>query len=256
MFKKGFLLSALLLAVILPASAFGQSPAEKDAQSLLSAFMSYTDLRMRSVLQSLEILAATSEVRSGKWENMKGLLELYQKSDGRLIVWYVLPDGTYYTVDKGRMDVKLNDRSYFADLMAGKKIVGSLVVSRSTGQRSAVTAIPIREGDKVVGGVGVSLFLDQFAEEIGSVLHLRPDMSFFALAPDGRTTLHPKTERHFLDPREQGSESLKKAVNEMLAQETGESTYLFDNVEKKAIYRTSPLTQWKFAVIYRVTPQK
>jgi len=256
MVRKWFLWCAILCTIIIPEICIAQFSAEKDAKSLLSAFMSYTDLRMRSVHQSLEILASTTEVKSGKWENMRGLLEIYEKSDGKLVVWYVLPDGKYYTVDKGLMDVKLSDRSYFADLMAGKNIVGSLVVSKSTGQRSAVIAIPIKEGDKVVAGIGVSLFLDELSEEIGSVLSLRPDAAFFALAPNGQTTLHLKTDRHFLDPRELGSETLKRTANEMLSKNAGESTYFFDNVNKKAIYRTSPLLQWKFAITFNVVPQK
>jgi hypothetical protein len=256
MAKKGFLLGVVLFVVILPVLASDQSVADKDAQSLLSAFVSYTDLRMRSVQQSLELLAATAEVKSGKWEAMKGLLEVCQKSDGKLIVWYVLPDGTYYTVDKGLMDVKLSDRSYFADLMAGKKITGSLVVSKSTGQRSAVIAVPIEEGGKVVGAIGISLFLDRLSEDIGAALRLRPDVAFFALAPNGQTTLHTKTDRHFLDPRELGSETLKTAVNEMLSKEAGESTYFFDNVTKQVIYRTSPLTQWKVAITFNAAGQK
>lgn len=256
MVRKWFLCSAILCTIIIPEICIAQLSAEKDAQSLLSAFMSYTDLRIRSVQQILEILASTTEVKSGKWENMKGLLEIYEKSDVNLVVWYVLPDGRYYTVDKGLMDVKLSDRSYFADLMAGKKIIGSLVVSKSTGQRSAVTAIPIKDGDKVVAGIGVSLFLDKLSEEIGSVLNLRSDVAFFALAPNGQTTLHLKMDRHFLDPREMGSETLKRTANEMLSKDIGESTYFFDNVSKKAIYKASSLTQWKFAITINVVTQK
>jgi hypothetical protein len=256
MVSRVFLWSVILWMIFIPEICIAQSSAEKDAQSLLSAFMSYTDLRIRSVQQNLEILASTTEVQSGKWENMKNLLEIYQKSDGKLAVWYVLPNGSYFTIDKGLMDIKLSDRSYFPDLMAGKKIIGSLVVSKSTGQRSAVIAIPIKHEDKVVGGIGVSLFLDKLSEEINSALILRPDASFFALDPNGLTTLHLKTDRHFLDPRELGSETLKMAVNEMLLKNAGESTYFFDNVDKKAIYTTSPLTQWKFAITFNVVTQK
>lgn len=256
MIRKIFFSGLVLAMFMIPTLGFAQSSPDADEQSLLSAFMSYTDLYMRSVQQSLEILASTTEVTSGKWESMKGVIEVYQKSDGKLIVWYVLPDGRYYTVDKGLMDVKLSDRSYFADLMAGKKIIGSLVVSKSTGQRSAVIAVPIKEGGKVVGGIGASIFLDKLSEEIGSTLNLRPDTSFFALAPNGQTTLHRKTDRHFLDPRELGSETLKKTANEMLSNNAGESTYFFDNVNKKAIYRTSPLTQWKFAIAFSAIPLK
>lgn len=250
-----FLLFFFML--MLPGASFAQpqSSAEKDAQSLLSAFMSYTDLRIVSVRQSLEILASSTEAKSGKWESMKDLLGVYQNSDDGLVVWYVRPDGSYYTVEKGLMNVSLSDRSYFPGLMADQKITGALVISKSTGQRSAVIAIPIKEHGKVIGAIGASVFLDRLAEKVSSMLDLRIDATFFALAPNGLTTLHRKTERHFLDPRELGSETLKAAVNEMFATSSGEVNYEFDNATKKTIYRTSPLTQWKFAIAYTVVPK-
>jgi hypothetical protein len=248
---KGFSVSCILLSLVLvPVLCIAQSSTEADLQSLLSAFVSYTDLRVSSVQQSLEILASTTEARSANWETMKDLLSGYQKSGGGLIVWFVLPNGAYYTVDKGLMDVKLSDRSYFPDLMAGREVIGALVVSKSTGQRSAVIAVPVKEGGKVVGAVGASLFLDVLADQIDSVLALRADTAFFALAPSGLTALHRKTDRHFLDPRELGSDSLKKATNQMLSTASGEVTYQFDEATKKAIYRTSPLTGWKFAITF------
>lgn len=256
MFKRLLLSSFFLYMAVGSSVSFAESVSESDAQSLLSAFVGYTDLRISAVQRSVEILASTAEARSGKWENMKGLLSGYQKSDNGLIVWYVRPDGTYYTVDKGLMDVKLTDRSYFPGLMAGRNITGALVVSKSTGQRSAVIAVPTKKGDKVVGAIGASLFLDRFSEEIASVLALRTDAAFFALAPDGLTAIHRKTDRQFLDPRELGSETLKKAANEMLAGNSGEVTYEFDNATKRAKYRTSPLTQWKFAITFSSTPAK
>ncbi len=255
MIKKPVFLG-FILSILIASFALAQPSPEKDTESLLSAFVAYTDLRIGSVQQSLEILASTSEARSGRWEEMKGLLKGYERSDSGLIVWYLRPDGTYYTADKGLMKEKLSDRSYFTDLIAGRTIIGSLVISKSTGQRSAVIAIPIREGGKVVGAVGASLFLDKLAQQIDSMLTLRKEVTFFALAPNGLTTLHRKKERHFLDPRELGSETLKKAVNEMLSKNSGEVTYEFDNATKKAIYRTSPLTGWKFAITFSAVPKK
>lgn len=256
MFRKCFLKVAALLMIVIPGPGFAQPFVEPDAQSLLSAFVSYTDLRMSGVQQSLEILASTSEAKSGKWPNMKPLLSGYEKSDGGLIAWFVRRDGSYYTVDKGRMDVKLSDRSYFPGLMAGRKVMGALVISKSTGRRSAVIAVPVKVGNQVIGAIGVSLFLEKLADQMDSVLAPRPDVSFFALAPDGLTTLHKTTNREFLDPRQLGSETLKKAANEMLTNPAGETSYEFDNATKRAIYRTSPLTQWKFAITFRDTRQQ
>jgi len=187
---------------------------------------------------------------------MEDLLRGYQKSDDGLIVWYVRPDGTYYTADKGLMDKSLRDRIYFPDLMAGRKITGALVVSKATGQQSAIIAVPVEVDGKVVGAVGVSLFLDKLSDQVSAVLNLRSDVSFFALAPNGLTTLHRKTDRHFLDPREMGSKALAKAANEMLARTSGKTTYEFDNVKKNAMYRTSALTGWTFAIAFGAAPEK
>lgn len=261
MFIKCLLRMMALFMIVAPGlglaqTSMAQARTGADEQSLLSAFASYADLRMRSVQQSIEVLASTREARSGRWEKMKALLSGYQGSDGGLIVWFVRPDGTYYTPDKGLMDVKLSDRAYFPGLMSGERIMGSLVVSKATGQRSAVIAVPMKKGGRVVGAIGASLFLDKLSDQVGAALALRPDATFYALAPNGLTTLHKQTDRHFVDPREQGSETLKKAADEMLSNPAGETAYVFDNATKKVIYRTSPLTQWKFAISFSTAGQR
>jgi hypothetical protein len=216
--------------------------------------MAYTDLRIRSVQRNLETLAATSEVRSNNWSKMKDLLKGYQNFDEGFIVWYVRPDGNYYTADKGRMEKSLKTRAYFSDLMAGKKITGAIVISKGTGERSAIIAVPVQLDGNIVGAVGVSLFLDKLSEQVDEALVLRPGVDYFALAPNGLTTIHRKKNRHFLDPRELGSRTLKLAATEMLTKSSGVTTYIFDNVTKKAIYRTSTLTGWKFAIAFSAIP--
>jgi hypothetical protein len=260
--RQHLFISPVLLMLWMSTLGIAQSyagvalPAEEDTNSLLSAFMSYTDLRIHSVQRSLEILAATSEARSDNWSNMKDILKGYQESDEGFIVWYVRPDGSYYTADKGLMGKSLKDRIYFPDLMAGMNIMGALVISKATGQRSAIIAVPVEVDGKVIGAVGVSLFLEKLSEQVSAALDLRPELAFFALAPNGLTTLHRKTDRHFLDPRELGSETLKRAATEMLAGTSGTTTYEFDNVTKNAIYKTSALTGWKFAIAFGVTPEE
>ena len=260
MIRRHLVLSFLLFVLVIPALGIAQSSietasyAEEDTHSLLSALVSYTDLRISSVQRSLEILASTTEASSGDWPSMKDLFGRYQALDEALIVWYLRPDGSYYTVDKGLMDKNLSDRGYFPDLMSGKKITGALVISKATGQRSAIIAVPIEMGGKVVGAVGASLFLDKLSDQISAALDLRPDVTFFALASNGLTTLHRQADRHFLDPREQGSDTLTKAANEMLSGSWGKTTYEFDNVTKSAIYGTSPLTEWKFAIAFSAIP--
>ena len=232
----------LFLLFLLPGIAFSQD------NNRLSAFAAYTDLRLGSIERTLEVVASTRAAKSGKWNETRNLLESYEQSEKGIALWYMLPDGRYYTVDKGPMGMKLSDRDYFPDLVSGRKVVGALVVSRSTGRRSAVIAVPVERAGKTVGAVGASVFLDTLAEQIGEMLSLGKGASFFALVPDGRTALHSKTDRHFLDPRELGSETLKKAAEEMLARDSGEVSYVYDNASKHAAFTTSKLTGWKYAI--------
>ena len=238
----------LAILMLMLSAASRAETAGQDA--LLSSFMSYADLRIVSVAHSIEILASSDEAKSGDWLRIKRLLGVYQRADDGFALWYLRTDGSYYTVDKGLMNASLADRDYFPGLIAGRSVTGSLVISKSTGRRSAVIAVPIFRHGKVTGAIGASLFLDNLADRIASMLKLPGDAGFFALAPDGRTTLHLKTERHFLDPRELGSETLKAAVDEMLANDAGELGYEFDDATKRAIYRTSPVTGWKFAISF------
>jgi hypothetical protein len=255
MFNKGLLLILIVLALIVPARVVAQAPSADD-ESLLSAFLSYTDLRIRSVQQTLEILAATAEVRSGNWEDMKVLLQLWQQSDAKFAAWYALPDGKYYTADKGLMDVTLADRPYFPALMAGKNVVGDLVTSKSVSDPAAVIAVPIVKDGKLVGAVGASLLLRPLSEDVASGLRLPPDKSFFAWHPSGQIALHSEAKRVLDDPRNEGSESLTKAANEILATESGQVKYVLGGMQKNAVYRTSALTGWKFIISVGVPPAK
>lgn len=80
------------------------------------------------------------------------------------------------------------------------------------------------------------------------MLSLDDKTSYFALTPDGLTALHSKIDRHFLDPRALGSESLKNEAEAMLSRDSGEVSYEYDNALKHAVFTTSPLAHWKYVI--------
>jgi hypothetical protein len=49
--------------------------------------------------------------------------------------------------------LNLFDRPYFPSLMAGQSVLGTLVISRSTGKRSVIIAEPVRVASLVIGAV-------------------------------------------------------------------------------------------------------
>ena len=75
-------------------------------------------------------------------------------------VWFVQPDGQFYTVEKGLTNLTLRDRQYFPRLMAGEEITGDLVISKTTGKRTAIVAVPIKKNGKIIGALGTSLAVE------------------------------------------------------------------------------------------------
>lgn len=205
-----------------------------------------------SILEQKRIigsLAGLSEVQSADWSRMKSIVGRFQsalKDSG--VYWFVLPDGRYYTVGQGLVGRTLSDRPYFPSVMSGRAAVGDLVVSRSTGRKSAVVVLPVRgAGGRIVGGLGVSIFLDILAGRLSAALALPEGTFFYALAPDGMTALHLKQELVFDNPLSKDSPSMKKAVEKMLASDSGEVEYVFNGFHRRVLYQVSGLTGWRFA---------
>ena len=200
------------------------------------------------LFRSLELLAMTEEVRSGNWERMLPLLTRLKETQIPAVVFYALPDGSYYTVEKGKTDQNIKDRAYFPKVMAGERTIGDLVVSRSTGMKVMVATVPVKHVKNVIGALGVAIHLDKLSEVLARELQLPPNMVLYAINKQGTTALHSVTKLIFEDPAKQKSETLTRAVKEMLSKEEGIVTYEFDGKRKKAYFKTSPLTGWRFAL--------
>jgi hypothetical protein len=215
---------------------------------LLNSFAALGEGHMETVVRGLELISATEEARSGEWEKMGGLLAEFKKSGIKAAaVWFVLPDGSYYTVEKGLTGLNLSDRPYFPRLMAGEEITGELVLSKSTGKRSAVVAVPIKKNGKVIGALGTSLSVEGISRMIDEEMGLPGNLIFYALDQKGQTSLHRVSALLFGYPSDMGSKSLTKTVGEMLAEPEGVVTYDFYG-ERRVVFKKAPLTGWVFAV--------
>lgn len=220
-----------------------------DGRIGVSAAIALADGHIQSMVRSLQLLAMTEEVGSGNWERMRGLLAKFKEVQIPAVVFFALPDGSYYTVEKGKTDQNIKDRAYFPKLMAGQITVGDLVMSRSTGRKVMVAAVPVKSGGKVIGALGASIHLDKLSELLARELQLPPNIVLYAIdGKQGTTALHSVTRLVFEDPAKQKSETLTRAVKEMLSKEEGIVTYEFEGKRKKAYFKTSPLTGWRFAL--------
>ena len=246
----GGLLTLLLTMPWMQAAAASEGEAlDACAPSILSAFQGLVEGEVEEVIDAFAAFAASDAVRSGEWARMEPMLAAYEEARGMdAIIWFARPDGGYFAVGKGLVDRSLSDRGYFPALMAGERIVGAPVVSKSTGRKSAVIAVPvIREGE-VVGGLGMSLFLGPLSQRIARVLSLPDRWVFYAIAPNGMTTLNSDRALLFEDPRRQGIPSLEQAFQTLLHEGSGSVTYEVGPYRRAAIFETSELLGWRFAV--------
>ena len=216
-----------------------------DARVSLDAYRAAVDARLGGVLIGTRVLAASGDVRSGDWGRMRpSLAGLAGSVEEQAAVWFAGPDGSYSTVEKGPTGESLRDRAYFPDLLAGRDVVGALVISKSTGKRSLIVASPVIVDGKVVGAVGVSLDAARLAASMHRAIRLPPDVVLYALDSHGQTALHRTDELIFAFPSDVGSPTLADAVKIMLAKPEGVVEYNYGGSGRTALFERSELTGW------------
>ena len=246
-----FVILVLLLSVI----ATGEMAPVQDKggismtnlRLLLNSFAALGEGHVENVLHGLKIMSVTEEVQSGEWEKMREVLAEFGRRDIEAAVWFALPDGSYYSVEKGLTGLNLRDRQYFPRLMTGEEITGDLVISKTTGKRIAVVAVPIKKNGKIIGALGASLAVEDISRMLDEKMGLPENMFFYALDQKGQTALHRVSALLFAYPSDMGSKSLAKTVTEMLAKPEGAVTYDFYG-ERSVVFKKFPLTGWVFAI--------
>jgi hypothetical protein len=167
------------------------------------AALALTETHVEGIVTSMKVMALTDEVKSADWDTMEPLLEELEDNSIPLTAWFVLPDGSYYTVDSGEQSGNLSGREYFPVVMGGDVAVGYTVVSKSTGKNVMVAAVPVQDGNDVIGALGTSIYLDDLSQMIVDDLKLWSDMVFYAVNEDDVIALHSDSEMIMQDASEQ-----------------------------------------------------
>lgn len=253
MIRNRFLIGFVTCLAFGPFAAVRAESADRDfamdARVTLDAYRAAVEARLDGVLAATRTLAATEEVRSGQWARMSGpLAVLAANVDEQAAVWFALPDGSYFTVDKGATGETLRERAYFPALMAGRDVVGALVVSKSTRQRALIVATPVLVDGKVTGAVGVSMDAAKLAASLDQAIRFPADVVFYALDEQGQTALHRAGELIFVFPSDVGSSTLSDAVKTMLSRPEGVVHYRYAGSERTALFQRSELTGWVFVL--------
>lgn len=228
--------------------ASGESRFDGDGLVALGLFRGVVEEHIAGIRQSLRIIASTEESKSAEKKRFKPLLmRLSQELSTDATVWFALPDGSYFSAERGDMSTEnLRDREYFPLLLRGEEVLGALVVSKSTGHRSVVVAVPVEVGGGVIGAVGVSLrvrLLSGLVERFG---RFRDGNYFYALNGDSRIVLHRWAERMFKTPSDVGDEELGRKFKQVLERQDGVFDYVLNDHTINSIYSYSPMLGWHF----------
>ncbi len=219
-----------------------------DAHAALGAFRGMVEEHIEGIVRTLRVVADTKEVKSANWEDMKPLVvRVGDDLPTDATTWFAIPDGSYYASQTAEMtDRNLKDRPYFPNLMAGKEVLGDLVISKSTGHRSVIVAVPVRSGDKTVGALGVSLRVRLLSELVDKDMRLPSNSYFYALERDTRIVLHRKADRMFQTPTDIGDEALGEEFKRELQRDRGSFEYTLEGKKIAAIFELSPTLGWYF----------
>lgn len=252
MMRRRTFLSAGLGLAAAPAARARDGPAEFDVAGrlLLRAYQAFVETHLAGVLRSLRALARTSDAQSGQWSRVEpALRELSADSATYATIWYARPDGSYFSLaTNGASGLSLADRPYFADLLAGRDVEGSLVVSRSTGHHSVIVATPVLGGAEVVAALGASIDARLLSELVANATDMPADLTFYALDARGQAAIHRDPGLTAVFPSDLGDPSLTVAVAHMLARRRGVVRYDFAGTHRTALFETSEATGWRFVL--------
>lgn len=225
-----------------------RAPIKVSGDVALSAFMTLGDGYLQKVADCFALFATTVEARSSTWDRIRAPLGAVAERNVSALVWFALPDGTYWSVQQGQSTGNLSDRAYFQRALAGETVIGPLVVSKATGRSAAIVAVPIRsETGTVTGVLGASVYLDELSQRLNDEMALEADTIFFTFDATPLLALEWDPSLIFSDPFSLGPE-IRAAFEYMLSCSEGTVHYRFRNQWRTVIFRQSQLTGWWYAL--------
>ena len=218
-----------------------------DAQIGLASLTALTDGHLRKLADAFALEAATDDARSAHWSRIRPLLAQVEATNVPCLLWFALPNGTYWTLHGGRAAANLSTRAYWPRLLARRTVLGDLVVSKAAKTATAIVAVPVLDGNRVAGVLGASVYLDKLSVLVRDEMRLPPGTIFYSFDSRALVGINWDNSLIFLEPRTL-SPDLDRAFGAMLAHTQGRETYTFRGKTRTVIYRKSPVTNWWYAI--------
>ncbi|WP_242345166.1 PDC sensor domain-containing protein [Anaeromyxobacter terrae] len=260
--RRAFGIFSLALALASGIARAAPPPAREEAAAFkvdakvgLAALVAIVDGHMQKMADSLQVLALSEQTRSADWGTIERQLGEVGKGNAAALNWFALPDGSYWSVQNGREKGNLSSRAYFPKALAGKTVVGDLVVSKATGKGVVIVAVPVKGRDgSVVGVLGASIYLDKLSARIREEMNLGDDLIFYTFDATPLLAIVWDPMLVFTNPKLLGPE-VDKAFTEMLSKNEGVVRYTFREKQRTVVFRKSAVTGWWYAFGLVQAPQ-
>ena len=217
-----------------------------DVEVALSSLIALGDGHLEKMAASLAVLATSSETRSTEWSNIKAPLADLAALNVPALLWFALPDGSYWDLEEGKAEGNLSERAYFPKVLAGEVVIGDLVVSKATGKNVAIVAVPVQVDGKVVAVLGSSIYLDRLSALLQSQMSLDENTIFYAFDAQPLLAVVWDEGLIFQDPTAL-SPAVRRAFQKMMRDSDGTVTYPFRGQERTVRYQKSEVTDWWYA---------
>jgi methyl-accepting chemotaxis protein len=145
------LISTISIALIITANASSllRQSTKNSAIMLAEEGAKRVSARIEGTLNVLEAMAFQEEIVKMDWEEQQELLKAILSTTDYLELGIVYPDGTARYTDGS--ESQLGDRDYVIKAFKGEPNISDVLISRVTGEPVTMAAVPIKDGDKIVG---------------------------------------------------------------------------------------------------------
>nr|WP_243237444.1 methyl-accepting chemotaxis protein [Heliobacterium chlorum] len=143
----------------------------------------------------------------------------------------------------------VSEREYFKQAIGGKTNVSDPVISKVDGKRVVVVAVPLNKDNGVVGMVGGTLLIDDFADRIAQQ-KIGKTGYLYVVESDGATIIHPDKEKIGVNPMKDDKydPSLRETWRRMISGEKGLAEYRINGSDRYMAFSPIEGQDWFIAV--------
>lgn len=223
---------------------------EMHISSLTVSTGSEVGLLLNAHKKEIEAMANTPLAESGDQLSIVSYMNKEIERNKEYEEFFIADSKGNYTLNSSKTG-NIADRGYFQKVMSsGNTVVSDPLISRGSSNPVIVVAAPIMKGGQVVGLLGGTLSLTEFAkiatsESIGTIGYA------FVVQEDGLIITHPEESfimtYNVLNDKN-ASQNYQEAVHNMILGKTGFARYSMQSEDQYLAYAPVPGVKWSLGV--------